>query len=210
MAYDPFAPVVVPPVPAPAVPPPPTDPNNALAPVVAAPAPGTVPVSSTPAPTGGPAHPLSFVGPGGHIADIQGFLTALQGWRGDRPDRPQGPMDATARQDWRGQIQDWRSQRPSFRDYFGHSAGGSPTPTPGVPVMTPGGGTTGAPLQPDPGNFEGSFPSAPGTVGIGQNLGGTVGMVPGVPGSMATNPGARAMPGVPNFGDWRGPRGRVG
>lgn len=59
------------------------------------------------------------------------------------------------------QMRDWRSQRPTQGGMDG-----------GGPVMTPGGGGTGAPLQGPP-----ALPSP------------QVGMVPGVPGSMGLNPG---------------------
>lgn len=192
MAYDPFAPVPVPaPAAAPAVVPqvmpnpvpvdPTLAPNNALAGTVAPTAVPSTVASTAVAPATDATHPMSFVGPDGRIANMQGFMQALQSWRGDRPDRPAGPMDQSQRQDWRSQLSDWRAQRPGFGafgfggagGFQGGSWGGGQTPPPGSnigmvagvpgsmglnagagpapsgvdPIMTPGGGGTGAPLQ---------------------------------------------------------------
>jgi hypothetical protein len=51
---------------------------------------------------------------------IGDYRTAIQDWRGDRPDRPQGGFggDPSGRQDWRSSMQDWRSQRPTFSSFM--------------------------------------------------------------------------------------------
>jgi len=46
---------------------------------------------------------------------IQSYLTALQGWRGQRPDRDAFEDD---RMGLRSAMMDWRAQRPMFSDYF--------------------------------------------------------------------------------------------
>jgi hypothetical protein len=105
---------------------------------------------------------------------FQNFRNALQDWRSQRPDFSFNSSSGTSmgdqRQAYQTQLDAWRDQRPSpFSYLFGNTPPGTTPPT-----MTPGGGTTGAPLQPT-----------------------QVGMVPGVPGSMATNPAAAAPPAPP-------------
>jgi hypothetical protein len=74
---------------------------------------------------------------------LQGFRDARQDWRGQRP---MGDPSA---------MQDWRQQRPQLMNYLnpGSMAPNGQFPVNlqgmhGVGVATPGGGMTGAPLQP--------------------------------------------------------------
>jgi hypothetical protein len=60
------------------------------------------------------------------LSGFQDWRTAMNDWRGDRPQFAQPPAggwgDPAARQaamgDWRGQIQDWRQARPTFGSFF--------------------------------------------------------------------------------------------
>lgn len=122
--------------------------------------------------------PQQHIGPAGGLGgmfsaqnlmgQIGDFRNALQDWRQARPQFSFDPSLGTSAYQqflqFRPTLQDWRAGRPSFG--FGGQS------NPGGPIMTPGGGTTGAPLQPPT----------------------QVGMVPGVPGSMAINPGSYQLP----------------
>jgi hypothetical protein len=85
------------------------------------------------------AHPLTLGG--ATFNSPQDLMDAFQGYRGELRDwRQQRPEDHMG-------MQDWRQQRPTIRGYL--STYGQ-QPAPGTaPVATPGGGTTGAPI---PGN----------------------------------------------------------
>lgn len=153
---------------------------NALAPVVPGQGQVTPPGMMHPGFLGGPTSApgganTGIVPPGmmhtmGNAQQIMGqigdYRNALMDWRGQRPDH-QG-FDGTP-QDWRSQMMDWRQQRPDLFGYL-HMGG---------PVMTPGGGGTGAPLQGNPGQ--------------------QVGIVPVGPGSMGTNPAPQPLPPVYQF-----------
>jgi hypothetical protein len=106
------------------------------------------------------------------VGNIGDYRNALMDWQGQRPQFSYDPtLGTTAGQQHQAfipQMMDWRQQRPSFGSFMGGPGGGNTQS--GGPVMTPGGGGTGAPLQ------------------------GGVGMVPGVPGSMGLNPGAAPAP----------------
>lgn len=102
------------------------------------------------------------------LGGIGDFRNALMDYRGQRPQFAYDPNSDQSMQAQRmafnGQMADYRDQRPRVMDYLGfpggHMGGGQ--------VMTPGGGGGTGPIQGNPGQ--------------------QVGMVPGVPGSMGTNP----------------------
>lgn len=61
------------------------------------------------------------------LGNVQGYVDALRGWAGDRPD-----LQGMTGMDRRAALMDWRSQRPQLGQM-----GGQPAPQPG-PVPQPG------------------------------------------------------------------------
>lgn len=115
--YDPFAP---PPMQPPVAQPP-------QPPGVMMPGGGTTGAPLQPSPN----NALGAFGHFGHFGQfgmpqIGGYLQALQGWRGQRPDRQGFTPDGGA-PDFRSAIMDWRQQRPTFGSYMQAPTGVMPT-----------------------------------------------------------------------------------